>query len=341
MWERGRIGERRIETGAFMLTMTPELQFAARCVTQACCLIPGNSEALWMARKDDGSLVTECDYAFQALSGHYVDETYPRDSFVAEENISFLESQPQALPSIVRRVVSAVPRATEASVKQWIQRGEGKTEGRFWLMDPVDSTEGFVKNGVFGILMAGLWKGAVQVAALAYPRGLGIRSPFSLETSGLLFLAERGLGAWCAPLEEPENRRRLRVSSRSKMEGVRLRSRARVHADQTDQDLAARDLLSETLGMTQTIACRATARYPLLALGLGDLYIRLVLSDPANQHLLGWDHAAGSLLVEEAGGRVTDLRGQPLDFYSGARMIQNQGLMASNGIFHDEVLEIF
>jgi 3'(2'), 5'-bisphosphate nucleotidase len=323
-----------------MIHWTTELQFAVRCVSDACRLIPQNSESLWMTRKQDGSLVTEADYALQALGGHRLNEAFPGDSFVAEEDFSFLGEHPQALERIVRRVLPIIPQASESSVKHWIQLGEGKVQDRFWLMDPIDSTTGFVKNGVFGILLAGLWEGAVQVAALAYPRGLGIRSPDFLETSGLLFFAGRGLGAWCATLEDPDNIQRLKVSSRAKSEGVRLRSLATVHRDQSEQDLAERDHLSEALGMTQAIRCRATARYPLLALGMGDLYIRLVLSGSANQHLLGWDHAAGSLLVEEAGGRVTDLRGHSLDFFQGVRLTQNHGLVASNGIIHEEVLPI-
>jgi fructose-1,6-bisphosphatase/inositol monophosphatase family enzyme len=51
------------------------------------------------------------------------------------------------------------------------------------------------------------------------------------------------------------------------------------------------------------------------------------------------DQAAGSLLIEEAGGRITDLAGQPLDFTSGRRLLRNMGVLASNGLIHRMVLE--
>jgi 3'(2'), 5'-bisphosphate nucleotidase len=52
-----------------------------------------------------------------------------------------------------------------------------------------------------------------------------------------------------------------------------------------------------------------------------------------------WDEAAGSLLIEEAGGRVTDLVGRALDFSAGRRLSRNVGLVATNGVLHDAVLK--
>ena len=51
-----------------------------------------------------------------------------------------------------------------------------------------------------------------------------------------------------------------------------------------------------------------------------------------------WDHAAGAIVVEEAGGRVTDLYGKPLNFADGSKMVDNRGVVVSNGIIHDQVL---
>ena len=49
--------------------------------------------------------------------------------------------------------------------------------------------------------------------------------------------------------------------------------------------------------------------------------------------------AAGALAVEEAGGRVTDLEGKKLDFGAGLTLARNPGLLSTNGIFHEAVLE--
>jgi len=51
-----------------------------------------------------------------------------------------------------------------------------------------------------------------------------------------------------------------------------------------------------------------------------------------------WDHAAGFILVEEAGGKVTDLNGNPLDFSQGKTLAKNKGIIATNGKLHDIVI---
>jgi 3'(2'), 5'-bisphosphate nucleotidase len=51
-----------------------------------------------------------------------------------------------------------------------------------------------------------------------------------------------------------------------------------------------------------------------------------------------WDQAAGSIVVEEAGGIVTDLDGKPLDFSQGRTLKNNRGICASNGALHATAL---
>ena len=53
-----------------------------------------------------------------------------------------------------------------------------------------------------------------------------------------------------------------------------------------------------------------------------------------------WDHAAGSLIVEEAGGRVTDILGNPLDFSYGKTLKNNRGIIATNDFLHPTILKI-
>jgi 3'(2'), 5'-bisphosphate nucleotidase len=78
-------------------------------------------------------------------------------------------------------------------------------------------------------------------------------------------------------------------------------------------------------------------KYGLVARGDASLYLRI----PAQNFYVEaiWDHAAGSIIVEEAGGRVTDLQGKVLDFSTGRKLAKNRGIIATNGQFHDQVLE--
>ena len=51
-----------------------------------------------------------------------------------------------------------------------------------------------------------------------------------------------------------------------------------------------------------------------------------------------WDHAAGLLIVEEAGGRVSDVEGKPFDLTTGRRMTRNRGAVVTAASIHDEVV---
>ncbi len=56
-----------------------------------------------------------------------------------------------------------------------------------------------------------------------------------------------------------------------------------------------------------------------------------------NDGLVSSTQAAGSLVIEEAGGRVTDIHGADLDFATGRLLIRNEGVIASNGRLHPVV----
>jgi 3'(2'), 5'-bisphosphate nucleotidase len=78
------------------------------------------------------------------------------------------------------------------------------------------------------------------------------------------------------------------------------------------------------------------AKHVALAAGMGDVLLRF--PPPSGRHDAIWDQAAGSIVIEEAGGLVTDLTGGPLDFTAGSRLSNNQGIAASNGDLHPAVI---
>jgi 3'(2'), 5'-bisphosphate nucleotidase len=79
------------------------------------------------------------------------------------------------------------------------------------------------------------------------------------------------------------------------------------------------------------------AKHVTVAAGLNDLLMRFPPDSSFHDSI--WDHAAGALLVEEAGGRVTDLCGRPLDFTARPRLLRNEGVLASNGRLHPAALD--
>jgi 3'(2'), 5'-bisphosphate nucleotidase len=88
-------------------------------------------------------------------------------------------------------------------------------------------------------------------------------------------------------------------------------------------------------GRVPPVLMDSQAKHVMVAAGEADLLVRFP-RDGYREAI--WDQAAGALLIEEAGGRMTDLAGQPLDFSAGRRLVRNVGLMASNGLLHEASL---
>ena len=80
------------------------------------------------------------------------------------------------------------------------------------------------------------------------------------------------------------------------------------------------------------------AKYGALARGDAVLYLRLPSPTRPEYRERIWDHAAGTCIVQEAGGRVSDAFGRPLSLRQ-ERMCENIGVVASNGLVHESVLE--
>jgi 3'(2'), 5'-bisphosphate nucleotidase len=74
----------------------------------------------------------------------------------------------------------------------------------------------------------------------------------------------------------------------------------------------------------------------LVAAGAVDVYLRVPGGSTRPEKI--WDHAAGALLVKEAGGCLTDLEGEPLHFTSGVSLESNRGVVATNGLLHEALL---
>jgi 3'(2'), 5'-bisphosphate nucleotidase len=80
------------------------------------------------------------------------------------------------------------------------------------------------------------------------------------------------------------------------------------------------------------------AKYAVLAAGEGDVLLRLISPSRPDYREKIWDQAAGSIVVTEAGGRISDLDGRSLDFSHGRTLATNRGIVATNGRLHDQIL---
>jgi 3'(2'), 5'-bisphosphate nucleotidase len=78
-------------------------------------------------------------------------------------------------------------------------------------------------------------------------------------------------------------------------------------------------------------------KYAIVARGDATFYLRIPSQKSYVEKI--WDHAAGYIIVQEAGGKVTDIEGKPLDFATGRLLSKNRGIIASNSRLHGHVLE--
>jgi 3'(2'), 5'-bisphosphate nucleotidase len=96
--------------------------------------------------------------------------------------------------------------------------------------------------------------------------------------------------------------------------------------------------VAERLGITtDPFRIDSQAKYAAVATGNADIYLRLPRPGTDYTERI-WDHGAGALVVEAAGGTVTDMHGTPLDFTHGRLLKKNTGIVATNGALHDDVI---
>jgi 3'(2'), 5'-bisphosphate nucleotidase len=292
--------------------------------------------------KDDRSPVTVADFASQALVAYLLQEAFPDDLLVAEEDSALLRNSEEGnsgVPAILQRVTYFVqqfqPQASPEEICDWIDRGKASPARRFWTLDPIDGTKGFLRGDQYAVALALVEAGQVILGVLGCPElDDGYRPGH--DGPGSLVVAAQNQGAWVTSLESPGEFERLRVSRREDPSLARLlRSFESAHTN-VDQIESFIQTLCIEVGSTRM---DSQAKYALLASGKADLMLRLLSPHLPYYREKIWDQAAGSLILEQAGGKVTDLDGKPLDFTTGRALLNNRGVVASNGKLHAAALD--
>jgi 3'(2'), 5'-bisphosphate nucleotidase len=215
----------------------------------------------------------------------------------------------------------------------------GGPSRRWWTLDPVDGTKGFLRNEQYAVAFALVEDGEVVLAAMACPNlpltgTLGSADTRADGPVGCLFVAERGAGARMLPLDDAPDDPGRPIAVTAPASVAAARYAESVEAAHSDQSEAGRIALA--LGITaEPLRLDSQTKYAVVARGDASIYLRLPRGGYRENV---WDHAAGWLIVSEAGGRVSDVDGRPLDFTTGRRMIANRGIVATAASIHDEVL---
>ncbi len=285
--------------------------------------------------KQDRSPVTIADFGAQALVLHRLKEAFPEDLVVAEEDSAELLEEANA--GLKARVVGEVQRQlsklTEADILGTIDRGNhsGGATGRFWTLDPIDGTKGFLRNDQYAIALALVENGEPILGVLGCPQlPLEAGKP---EAIGSLFVAVKGEGAQAYSLEG-DSLGDIQVTSTTEPDEACFCES--VESGHSRHDWA--ESVAQALGISKaSVRMDSQCKYAAIARGDADIYLRLPTRPGYEEKI--WDHAAGCLVVQEAGGTVTDIEGKPLDFSLGRTLRDNRGIVATNGKWHAAVIE--
>jgi 3'(2'), 5'-bisphosphate nucleotidase len=323
---------------------------AVRAAARLCCAVRAELSPDVLGKADQ-SPVTVADFGSQALICRALAESFPNDLVVGEEDSVELRRPECAsvLEQVVRQVGAVLGGEHCAGMEMggeqvcgWIDRGRAtRYSERFWTLDPIDGTKGFLRGEQYAVALALIVAGRVVVAALACPnlrRRAAPEASLKDQPLGVIFHAARGEGAFVIPLEcsvdDEAVPARIFVSRQSEV--ARARFCESVEAGHSAQREAA--AVAAALGITAPpLRMDSQAKYAVVARGEAETYLRLPTRSDYREKI--WDHAAGTLIVEEAGGVVTDIHGWPLEFNHGRELTANRGVIVSNGLLHHAVVD--
>lgn len=320
-------------------TSHPEVEFAVRAVRQAAQMAARIQSGMASANltKSDLSPVTVADFGIQAVVARGLAAAFPGEPLVAEESSKDLRGAEGSavLERATEFVAGVFPDVTPDEVCAWIDQGTGEPTDRFWVLDPIDGTKGYLRGGQYAVALALVVDGHVRLGALGCPSLAAGCAP-EAPGSGVLVVAVRGQGAWQTALNDAPAFDPMHVSTCAEAAQARvLRSFEAKHTN-----TAQFDELVQAMGIrADSVLMDSQAKYAVLAAGEGELLLRLLSADEPDYCEKIWDQAAGSIVIEEAGGRITDLVGKPLDFTAGRRLLRNRGVLASNGALHGPALD--
>jgi 3'(2'), 5'-bisphosphate nucleotidase len=186
-------------------------------------------------------------------------------------------------------------------------------DDRVWYIDPIDGTKDFIRKRDGFCVMIGLCLRHEPVAGVLYQ-----------PVGDNLFSAAKGFGSWFEPPEGPP--RRLQVSDIDDPAAIRLVASRSHRTPKMDE-------VKSALGINTEFNIGSVGlKLGLIALGERDLYV-----NPSSK-CKAWDTCAPEIVLTEAGGKITDLFGDPLH-YDEEDTVRRKGMLATNGHVHEACLE--
>jgi 3'(2'), 5'-bisphosphate nucleotidase len=256
--------------------------------------------------------------------------------------------------------------------------GSDNALGRVWVLDPIDGTKGFIRGQHYCIALGLLIDGLPELSVLGCPnqnlmnafdavgsdakaRACQVEAMGAIThlseyqipeigsssatrsiyvpplDSGSIFYATSGAGAFARSLSMPLGAAfEVNTSLKSKTEKALMSEAAESsHGDRSRTVQVRKSLNIDPL--IRPIHIDGQCKSALVGCGAVDFNLRL---PPHGYREKIWDHVPGTHFITEAGGRVTDLQGNLLDF-RGSRFLPDSvtGVVSSNGIIHQKILD--
>ena len=229
------------------------------------------------------------------------------------------------------------------------------------MLDPVDGTLGFVRGDQYAVALALLEDGHLKLGVLGCPNmptrgdvmeaGGALSYGFSPRLVSKMLAGAKGAGAWykgvifaaarggggtvALPCDEGLGAQAVRVRVSENTDAAVARLTEPVLKANSSQGFTQQ--VSSHVGISsRPLRLYSMVKYGAVARGDADVFMKF---PKAGYQEKIWDHAAGVVVVEEAGGRVTDAGGFPLDFGAGRFLIHvDRGIVAASEAMHARIL---
>jgi 3'(2'), 5'-bisphosphate nucleotidase len=194
-----------------------------------------------------------------------------------------------------------------------VQPDDGQTAGRVWFVDPLDGTKEFMFEGGRFSVMIGLCENSVPVFGVVYD-----------PLAEVVYVGEKGCGSF--QKSQGSDWKRLKVSGVNTMSDS-IQIIRKLHDEKRDADKLIEKIKDKSTIQDASFGLRLGR----IAAGEAEFTIN------TNRRASKWDTCAPQVILEEAGGKVTDIFGQQLDYsVPGIRWMNS--FVASNNLFHPEIV---
>ncbi len=321
---------------------------AREAVTAAsivCREVQDNLDSIRKITKDDKSPVTIADYASQAVVAMVLRQKLGSDlKLVAEEHSEFLRDEDNA--SILDATVAAAKAVwddvTDTKLLDAIDIGAADTHhDRFWTLDPIDGTKGFLRNQQYAVALGYIENGTPTIGVMGCPNlPIDMSAPLDeRDEHGCLYIAIQNDGVYETRCDDihADTIRITRLDHFEEDEIAVCASVEAAHSNVSDTDRILDWIEQQGLGSAgDPVRLDSQCKYAVVARGQADAYLRLPTRKDYVERI--WDHAAGACIASESGAFVTDIHGRNLDFSQGRGLAKNKGVICAPPKVHGLVL---